>query len=195
MARRDAAGVRLLTRNGLDWSRRYPALAAAVAALSCRSCLIDGEVVICGKDGIPVFDRLRYDRAIKTEAVLFAFDLLELEARTCVARRSRLAKLLRKAGRALHLNEHIDEPGDVVFRHACKLGFEGIVSKRLGSSYRSGRSKDWLKMKNPDAPAVTREAEEDWGQREMTLTGKTNKPLPQPDLFFGGRNCHNDAGA
>ena len=95
----------------------------------------------------------------------------------------------------MHLNEHIDEPGDVVFRHACKLGFEGIVSKRLGSSYRSGRSKGWLKMKNPDAPAVTREAEEDWGQREMTLTGKTNKPLPQPDLFFGGRNCHADAGA
>jgi hypothetical protein len=50
-------------------------------------------------------------------------------------------------------------------------------------------------MKNPDAPAVTREAEEDWGQREMTLTGKNNKPLPQPDLFFGGRNCHDDAGA
>ena len=81
----------------------------------------------------------------------------------------------------MHLNEHIDEPGDVVFRHACKLGFEGIVSKRLGSSYRSGRSK--------------REEEEDWGQREMTLTGKTNKPLPQPDMFFGGRNCHADAGA
>ena len=58
-----------------------------------------------------------------------------------------------------------------------------------------GRSPDWLKMKNSDAPAVTREAEEDWGQREMTLTGKTNKPLPQPDMFFGGRNCHNDAGA
>ena len=91
----------------------------------------------------------------------------------------------------MHLNEHIDEPGDVVFRHACKLGFEGIVSKRLGSSYRSGRSKGWLKMKNPDAPAVTREAEEDWGQRELTLTG----PLPQTDLFFGGRSCHADAGA
>ena len=46
--------------------------------------------------------------------------------------------------------------------HACKLGLEGIVSKRLGSRYRSGRSKDWLKFKNPDAPAVKREAEEDW---------------------------------
>ena len=111
--------------------------------------------MICGKDGIPVFDRLRYDRAIKTEAVLFAFDLFELDGQDLRRapiedRKRKLAKLLRKAGRALHLNEHIDEPGDVVFRHACKLGFEGIVSKRLGSSYRSGRSKDWLKMKNPD---------------------------------------------
>jgi ATP-dependent DNA ligase len=58
----------------------------------------------------------------------------------------------------LLLNDHIDEPGDVVFRHACRLGLEGIVSKRLGSRYRSGRSKDWLKFKNPDAPrfAVSR---------------------------------------
>jgi ATP-dependent DNA ligase len=56
------------------------------------------------------------------------------------------------------------QPGDLVFRHACKLGCEGIVSKRLGSRYRSGRSKDWLKFKNPDAPAVRREVEEDWGR-------------------------------
>ena len=54
--------------------------------------------------------------------------------------------------------------GDVVFRHACKMGLEGIVSKRLGSYYRSGRTKDWLKFKNPEAPAVKREAEEDWGR-------------------------------
>ena len=54
--------------------------------------------------------------------------------------------------------------GETVFRHACKLGLEGIVSKRLGSRYRSGRSPDWLKLKNPAAPAVWREAEEDWGR-------------------------------
>ena len=59
---------------------------------------------------------------------------------------------------------HISEPGDIVFRHACKLGLEGIVSKRKGSPYRSGRSHDWLKSKNPDAPAVKREAEEDWSK-------------------------------
>jgi hypothetical protein len=63
------------------------------------------------------------------------------------------------------LNEHLEHPaGDVVFCHACKMGLEGIVSKRLGSRYRSGRSPDWLKFKNPEAPAVTREAEEDWGR-------------------------------
>jgi bifunctional non-homologous end joining protein LigD len=52
----------------------------------------------------------------------------------------------------------------VVFKHACRMGVEGIVSKRLGSIYRSGRTNTWLKSKNPDAPAVRREAEEDWGK-------------------------------
>ncbi len=61
------------------------------------------------------------------------------------------------------LNEHYGGDGDIVFQHACKLGCEGIVSRRLGSTYRSGRVTHWLKIKNPAAPAVTREAEEDWG--------------------------------
>jgi bifunctional non-homologous end joining protein LigD len=169
MARRDAAGVRLLTRNGLDWLSRYPSIAAAVTELRCRSCLLDGEVVICGKDGIPVFDRLRYGRQVKGEARLYAFDLLELDGRDLrrepiELRKATLAKLLRKARVSLQLNEHIEEPGDIVFRHACKLGHEGIVSKRLGSRYVSGRSRNWLKFKNPAAPAVKREAEEDWGK-------------------------------
>ena len=59
---------------------------------------------------------------------------------------------------------HLTHPGDIVFQHACKMGLEGIVSKRLGSRYRSGRSPDWLKFKNPQAPAVRQEAEEDWGR-------------------------------
>jgi ATP-dependent DNA ligase len=57
-----------------------------------------------------------------------------------------------------YANEHIEADGPTVFAHACKMGLEGIVSKRKGSPYRSGRSPDWLKMKNPDAPAVKREA-------------------------------------
>jgi bifunctional non-homologous end joining protein LigD len=60
----------------------------------------------------------------------------------------------------VRLNEHLTHDGNVVFRHACKIGLEGIVSKRLDSIYRSGRSKDWLNFKNPDAPAVKRKAEQ-----------------------------------
>jgi ATP-dependent DNA ligase len=72
--------------------------------------------------------------------------------------------ILRKSRHGVRLNEHLEHPeGAVVFQHACKMGLEGIVSKRLGSRYRSGRSPDWLKFKNPEAPAVRREAEEDWG--------------------------------
>jgi bifunctional non-homologous end joining protein LigD len=173
LARRDGAGVRLLTRRGIDWTTRYPAIAAAIAALACRSCLIDGEVVICGEDGIPVFDRLRYGRQPQSEAVLFAFDLLELGGKDLrrthlEERKGVLAKLVRKASWAVQLNEHIAERGDIVFRHACKLGFEGIVSKRLGSPYVSGRSRHWIKSKNPAAPAVKREAEEDWNAKPRT---------------------------
>jgi bifunctional non-homologous end joining protein LigD len=81
-------------------------------------------------------------------------------------RKATPASLLRRVGAEVQLNEHLEhEDGEVVFRHACKMGLEGIVSKRLGSMYRSGRSMDWLKMKNPAAPAVKREAEEDWGKK------------------------------
>jgi bifunctional non-homologous end joining protein LigD len=135
-----------------------------------RSFLIDGEAVACGKDGMPSFDRLRYRRG-DGSVFLYAFDLLELNGEDMrreplEARKRHLASLLRPALVGLRFNEHIEEAGDVVFRHACKMGLEGIVSKRKGSPYRSGRSPDWLKMKNPAAPAVKREAEEDWGRRE-----------------------------
>jgi bifunctional non-homologous end joining protein LigD len=69
-----------------------------------------------------------------------------------------------KARPGIRFNEHIEGDGPTVFAHACKVGLEGIVSKRKDSAYRSGRSADWLKMKNPEASAVKREAEEDWGR-------------------------------
>jgi bifunctional non-homologous end joining protein LigD len=123
--------------------------------------------VICGEDGVPVFDRLRYGRQPQSEAILFAFDLLELGGKDLrrtplEERKGALSKLVRKASWAVQLNEHITERGDIVFRHACKLGFEGIVSKRLGSPYHSGRTRYWIKSKNPACAAVKREAEEDW---------------------------------
>ena len=96
--------------------------------------------------------------------VLAAVESRDLHREQIEDRKAELAKLLRRAKPGLQLNEHISEPGDIVFRHACKLGLEGIVSKRKGSPYRSGRSHDWLKSKNPQAPAVKREAEEDWSR-------------------------------
>jgi ATP-dependent DNA ligase len=166
LVRRDAAGVRLFTRNGHDWTGRFPLIASAALALKAASCLIDGEAVAWGDDGMPCFERLRYRRQ-DGHVFLYAFDLLELDGkdlrREPIERRKvLLIRLLAKASVGLQANDHIVDPGDVVFRHACQLGFEGIVSKRLGSPYRSGRSRHWIKSKNPKHPAVKRETEEDW---------------------------------
>jgi bifunctional non-homologous end joining protein LigD len=100
---------------------------------------------------------------------MWAFDLIELNSEDLRGdpldvRKATLATVITRAAAGLRFNEHLDEYGPLVFQHACKLGLEGIVSKRKDSQYRSGRSPHWLKSKNPNAPAVKREAEEDWGQ-------------------------------
>jgi ATP-dependent DNA ligase len=74
------------------------------------------------------------------------------------------ASICPHCGGSMRLAMTIEGDGEIVFEHSCKLGCEGIVSKRLGSSYRSGRADCWVKVKNPKAPAVTREAEADWGR-------------------------------
>src|SRR3954464_6950367 len=169
MARRDPVGIRLITRRGHDWAARYSLVVEAVNHLKVRSCLIDGEVVCCDEKGVAAFQLLRHRRS-EPKAFLYAFDLLELNAtdlrrEPIEVRKATLASILRKARHGVRLNEHLEHPqGHVVFAHACRMGLEGIVSKRLGSRYRSGRSPDWLKFKNPEAPAVKREAEEDWGR-------------------------------
>jgi len=168
MARRDGAGIRLITRHGNDFTSRFPIIVAAVTALPARSFLIDGEAIVTDGDGLAVFDLIRHKRH-GGAAVLCAFDLIELDGedlrRSSIEYRKRkLAKLVRRPQLGIVLNEHYEGDGEIIFRHACKLGCEGIVSKRLGSLYRSGRSPHWVKVKNPNAPAVTREAEEDWGR-------------------------------
>jgi bifunctional non-homologous end joining protein LigD len=80
VVRRDAAGVRLFTHNGNNWTDRFPLIAQAVGALRVKSCLLDGEAVACDGDGLPVFDRLRARRHDR-DVFLFAFDLLELDGR------------------------------------------------------------------------------------------------------------------
>ena len=114
-----------------------------------------------------MFDLIRGHRP-SDAAVLCAFDLLELDGDDLRRDADRGAKSdPRKAAApaacdGIAFNEHYSGDGAIIYRHACALGCEGIVSKRLGSPYRSGRAVCWLKVKNPAAPAVTREAEEEW---------------------------------
>jgi bifunctional non-homologous end joining protein LigD len=168
MARRDAASVRLLTRNGHDFAGRFPLAAAAVAALPARSCLIDGEAIVTDQKGLAVFDLIR-GHSPSASAVLCAFDLLELDGEDLrrepiETRKSALKSLLPGKHAGIVFNAHFIADGAIVYRQACTLGCEGIVSKRLGSPYRSGRVDCWVKVKNPAAPAVKREAEEDWSK-------------------------------
>jgi len=168
LARRDSAGVRIITRHGNDFTHRFPFIEMAVKSLSVWSCLIDGEAIVCDRSGLAVFDLIRGHRTVAS-AVHCAFDLLELDGRDLrrepiEKRKDLLAKLLRGSHLSIVLNEHFEDDGAAVYRAACQLGCEGIVSKRLGSPYRSGRSPHWVKVKNPKAPAVKREAEEDWGR-------------------------------
>ena len=131
-----------------------------------------------GDDGLPSFDRLRYRRR-DASVILVAFDLIELSGddlrRDFIEKRkAALAKLLSRTAPRIQFNEHIEEDGATVFEHACKLGLEGIVSKRKGSPYSSGRSPHWLKSKNPDSAAVIREAEKDWGRYARMATHTIN---------------------
>jgi bifunctional non-homologous end joining protein LigD len=108
-------------------------------------------------------------------AVLCAFDLIEFDGEDLRRapiehRKQKLSQLVRTPHPGIVLNEHYDGEGDIVFKYACKLGCEGIVSKRLGSPYRSGRFTHWIKVKNPKAPAVTREAERPHLDRPVLFT-------------------------
>jgi bifunctional non-homologous end joining protein LigD len=160
IARRQNGRVRLFTRRGYDWTERYPRIVEAVSAIRAGSLTIDGEVVCCDANGVSIFEELHsrqhYDRAF-----LYAFDLLELHGedfrpQPLHARKARLEKLLARAPAGIQFNEHVEGDGRIVFEHACKLGLEGIVSKHREHPYRSGRTKAWLKIKNPAAPGVLR---------------------------------------
>jgi bifunctional non-homologous end joining protein LigD len=166
IVRRDGKAVQLFTRRGHDWTHRYPSIAAGAAMLRARSFTLDGEAVVCGADGLAVFDAL-HRRHEATDAILYAFDMLELNGKDLrpmplSERRAKLARLLARASTGIVFNEHTDVEGVVVFRRACKLGLEGIVSKRLTAPYHSGPSRDWIKVKNPDSPAMRRAREGRW---------------------------------
>jgi bifunctional non-homologous end joining protein LigD len=165
----DDARVRLYSRPGNDLTQRFPLIVEAMARLRASSCIVDGEAVACGEDGIANFERIR-DWTNGNSAFMWAFDLIELNGddirrEALETRKATLARLLARAGAGVRLNEHMEHrDATLVFEHACRMGLEGLVSKRKGSPYRSGRTLDWLKSKNPNAPAVARLVEEDWGR-------------------------------
>jgi ATP-dependent DNA ligase len=159
MVWRDGEQVRLFTRRGFDWTQRYPWIAHSARRLPVARFLIDGEAVVCGDDGVSDFKRL-HSRADDASAFLYAFDLLALGSENIRGerlddRRAKLGKLLAHPD-GIRLSEHLAGDGERIFAHACKLGLEGIVSKRRDAAYQSGRSKTWLKIKNPDSAAMRR---------------------------------------
>jgi ATP-dependent DNA ligase len=118
---------------------------------------------------------------------LRAFDLIKLNGddlrrEPLISRKTMLASVISGSGAGLQFNDHLElDDGDFVFKHACKLGLEGIVSKRKDSPYTSGRSRHWIKLKNPNAPAVKRKGEEDW-RRLQGLTARRKA--------FAVQRCH-----
>ena len=137
MAWRDEDRVRLFTRNGFDFTARYPKIAAALESLPVRSCVVDGEAIVVDERGPSVFDILRF-RLRDAAAVLCAFDLVQLDGedlrwQPLEYRKATLADLLQGVRDGIAFNQHFSDDGASIFRHACALGCEGIVSKRLGS--------------------------------------------------------------
>jgi bifunctional non-homologous end joining protein LigD len=115
---------------------------------------------------MPVFKLLIRNRQYGA-AQLYAFDLLELDGEDLrgepiEVRKRALTGLLTKDRAGLLISQQIDARADVAFQHICQLGLEGIVSKKLGSKYESGRSTIWLKTINPKAPALQRLEQENW---------------------------------
>ena len=151
IGRKDGERVWLWSRSRRDWAPAFPAIVTALANLPVDSAVIDGEAVALANSGVPHFHALG-SRLGRRVAVMHIFDLLlcegnDLRRLPIEQRRARLAALLNPLPAGLLLSEAIEGDGPTVFEHACALGLEGIVSKRLGSRYKCGVSDDWRKIK------------------------------------------------
>jgi bifunctional non-homologous end joining protein LigD len=142
------AGCGCSSRKGTKFSNRFPQIVAAVTVLPVRSCLLDGEAVVCDESGLAVFDLIRGYRH-DAAAVLCAFDLLGLDGEDL--RRTKIEERKRS------LEKLLSHPHEGIAFNVLRARLRGLVSKRLGSPYRSGRTDHWVK-------AVAREAEGEWGR-------------------------------
>ena len=150
--------VRLFTMRGNDWTKRYPRIVEEAARLR-EPVIIDAEVVHLSAEGVPDFDAL-HSRPTDENAVALAFDLLhageDIRRQPLIERKKELRWVLRSSRGGIQYVEHSEGHGGKFFEAACKLGLEGIVSKHAGSFYRSGPSRTWIKVKNPNSAAATR---------------------------------------
>jgi DNA ligase D-like protein (predicted ligase) len=153
-ARLDRGAVRLLTRTGLDWTSKYPAIAASIASLPARQAYLDGELCGVRPDGTTSFSLIQNasDAGNSGALVFFLFDLLHLDGEAVASmpvteRKERLRELLSGVGSPLHLSDHQIGRGRAFYDHACALKVEGIVSKRIDAPYAPGNRGLWLKVK------------------------------------------------
>lgn len=154
-ARLDGGEVVLLTRKGVDWTHRFPTIAESLSTLPAGSALLDGEVIVETGNGVPDFAALQADLSAgrHDRMLYYAFDLLyrdgaDVRATPLVDRKAQLAGLLDgHAGGPLRLSDHVDDDGEAMLRHACRLGLEGVVSKKRDAPYASGRGHAWTKAK------------------------------------------------
>jgi bifunctional non-homologous end joining protein LigD len=142
-------GVRMFTRNGHDWTNRFKKVANEAFLISAGSAIIDGEVVVPAADGTTDFSVLQNQLKGKSDKiVMVAFDLLylngyDLRKMPLVERKALLKKLIAKT--AIQFSESFEVDGPELFKHACGIGLEGVVSKVRDSKYVSGRGNDWVK--------------------------------------------------
>jgi ATP-dependent DNA ligase len=153
-ARLDGGAVRLLTRTGLDWTHKYPAIATAVASLPATQAYLDGELCGVRSDGITSFSMIQAasDSGNAAALVFFLFDILYLDgddvsAQPQIERKTCLAALLSNAGSPLHYCDHQIGHGWVFHEKACAMALEGIVSKRADAVYAPGNRGFWVKVK------------------------------------------------
>src|SRR5215472_11973262 len=153
-ARLDRGAVRLLTRTGLDWTHKYPAIAAALASLPARQAYLDGELCGVRPDGSASFSLIQNasDTGNSEALVFFLFDLLHLDGEAIAPmpvaeRKERLRALISGAGSPLHFSDHEIGRGQAFYDRACVLKVEGIVSKRVDAPYAPDNRGLWLKVK------------------------------------------------
>jgi ATP-dependent DNA ligase len=161
IVQREGERVRPFSRNGNDWSGRYPWIVEAALKNKHSQFVVDGEAVVLGVDGIADFNAL-HSRKHNHEVQLYAFDILALDGEDLrdwplSLRKDDLARLLANRPDGIFVAPfEAGEIGPDLFRAACDMGLEGMVSKRSDRPYRGRRSKDWIKVKNRKHPAMSR---------------------------------------